>query len=253
MNRNKIQLLENIKALDNSNEKLKEFLPKKNYKNLEKLEISLLYESRYRASIGGFPEVEILPALLDNSLKTKIPITLFGLTDYFGSYVASFQVLPLINPWGNNQITRLIVKFSNTVNYNYEKRGQLINIYQSSLNGGADIYTYYSNIYCNSVAYGTLLNNLSDSIYLIKSIKVVFNNANITQLDNPLLFSKQNINGKLITDSIDLKTFVLPSSFNQTIVDIPLNIILDKNLMINQYIEFDCTNIQYIFTLIKIK
>ncbi len=247
MKRSRVQLLENIQALDSEDPKLKDFLPKKNYKNLEKLELSLNF-----FSLVAINNVISNPNLLPINLQTKFPLTLFGLTDYFSSYFTSLNIiLPLIPLWRTP--ANGIHPFNGNFNFNgiVMRFGDLVR--NATNNDGFNNYDFCLNIRNNSIGYGTILNNLADNVYLIENIKIVFNNANITQLENPLLFSKQSINGKIITDSIDLRMYVLPSSFQQTIVDIPLNIILDKNLMINQYVEFDCQNIQYIFTLLKIK
>lgn len=249
MKQSKIQLLENIKALDSSNEKLKEFLPKKNYKNLEKLELSLICNQHIEDDFG-----QLLPNLLPLPLQTRVPLTIFSLTDYYSLWrVCSNTILPsrflwLLNAQGIFGVNGII----GLIFYPLPNNGDFIRTFRQNIGGVG--YQIGLNMFSNfTIGYGTILNNLSDSVYIIQNIKIIFRGLSNLQLENPLLFSKQNIKGKIVTDSIDLRTYVLPSSYQQTVVDIPLNIILDKNLMINQYIEFDCQNIQYIFTLLKIK
>jgi hypothetical protein len=189
--------------------------------------------------------------LLPTQAQVKTPLTLFSLTDYFSSFFTSLKyVTPLINPFNN--ATNGISGFNDIITYLNAENGDYYRQFTGLVgvtNVGIDSILTTS----NQIGYGTILNNLSDTQYLIESVRIQVPTTNINQFDNGLLISKLKINGKINVDTINIRTYVTPQDFNTSIAVVPLNIILDKNLMINQYINYDCQNVQYQFKLKKIK
>ena len=201
----------------------------------------------------------ILPAALPAAAQNRIPIYLFGLTDFWGSYNNMVDNVPVIAPWirprfaaigvppfGIYGTTTGLIGGAPPVTENFCDFGDMIQTYFVWPNCAAAI------IHCNNVAYGTFLNNFSsDTIYLSK-IRFFIPLANINQLDNPITFSYQSQFGARATDSIDLKLYGLPTNMQANIIDLPVNMPVDKNFSMGFYQNFDCTDISMILFIEKV-
>ncbi len=231
--------------------KLRNFQPKKTYPILEKLEISLNFEMVFEGMSGN-----ILPNNLPAELKTFIPLSIFGYVDYFSAFYASDNFI-LTNKQPYNLVSQGIYGFNNSNVF----FGNLLKVSNgdyykelSAYDSNSDFYSNFSILTTtNQIGYGSILNSLTDSIYIIKSLKIRVPDINTDMFDFPIYFSKLRLDGKIETDSINLRTYVKPNDYNTSIVDIPLNIMLDKNLIINHPIKYDCQKVEYIFQLYKVK
>jgi hypothetical protein len=225
-------------------DRLSEHRPPPNYRVLDKLEITLKVISFFQ--ING---INSTPALLPTGLQTRFPVTLWGLTDYFSGYLSSVvYIAPPIPQWTFSTVG--INGFNN--NFSFTQNGDMVKQFFVRI-GVTDYNGYFIITSSNQIGYGTILNNLSDTKYLIESVRIQVPDVNLNQYDNPLMISKMKINGKVNTDTVNIRTYVKPSDFQTMISEIPLNLMLDKNLIINQYVNYDCQNITYNFKLKKIK
>lgn len=223
---------------------------------LTKAEIRLQVSLRYYNP--GVPAV-ILPAALPPAMQTRLPVMLFGLTDFWGSYNSMNDQLPPIDPWIKPRLgflgTAPIGIYGMTADFS--GAGLAITNNWCDWGDGLQSYFFFPNwagviIHCNNVAYGTMLNNFTSDIIYLTKIRFFVPLANINQLDNPIIFSYQSQFGAKAIDSIDLKMYGLPTNMQPNIIDLPVNMPVDKNFSMGFYQNFDCTDISMILFIEKV-
>lgn len=246
------EFLKEYKNGKNQTESLKEFKPKGKIKTGERLELSLLAILYY---IDTGVEAEVNYSNIPTKLKTFLPLTIYGLTDFFGAYYTTENfILQTVNPWvmfargvvGFDIFDSVIHYYSGVRNYN---NGTFLKMIKSD--PATETLCFLSLETTNQNGYGTILNSLSDTSYIIDSLRIEV--TTLETLNTPLIFSKVDIDGKILSDTLDLKTFITPDTFNTKIANIPLGILLDKNLIINHNLPYNSQKVTYTFSLTKIK
>jgi hypothetical protein len=219
---------------------------------LTKTEITLNITTTFVIN-GGL--IVIPPAALPPVLQTQVPVFLFGLTDYYAGFKRMFNVIPLINPW--------IVQFPGAIgvppvgifgfNMQYSlnpniQLGDLVIWLNSPVGFSCEI-----DIHCDNVAYGTFLNSFVSDLITIDTIRYIVPIAFINQFINPLKFGYQNLFGKLFVDSVDPRMYITSADFQQQIADIPINLPIDKAVMLGTYLNYDCQNVSMILFVKKVE
>lgn len=223
---------------------------------LTKAEVRLQVSLRYYNP--GAPAV-VLPAALPAAMQTRLPVYLFGLTDSWGSYNNLVSLLPPFAPWNKPRYGVNDCSPAGIWGQTSEFSGGALAITGDWCDWGDGLQSYFNFpnyagviIHCNNVAYGTFLNNFtSDTIYLSK-IRFFIPLANINQLDNPIFFSYQSQFGSKAIDSIDLKMYGLSTNMQPNIIDLPVNMPVDKNFSMGFYQNFDCTDLSMILFIEKV-
>ena len=258
-----------IKKVDNEDE------PLKNVKNsmgslsqivgnpLFKAEISLNIDVFFYDALGA---VIIAPAALPLALQTSLPVTLFGLTDFFGAFNKSRLIVPLQNGWILSGIGLAPFGIApvdiGIAGYNFSFA--LFPPFLLPVMNNGDLYLFYSDnglhqfnaivrVQCNAVSYGTFLHSFSSDLITVNQIRYIVPVANINQFINPLVFGYQTLFGKLSTDSVDPRNYQLPTDFQNQISDIPIKFPIDKNLMLCTNIDIFCQFITMTFFVNKVE
>jgi hypothetical protein len=209
-----------------------------------KAEISVRVTKIY-FDVGG---VVILPAALPANERNKIPFYVWGLNDYHSSFPVIRTLVPITDPW--TWIGTLIYTNFNAVFVNAGAvNGDLVSIYTNFATGD-DCFVV---VHCNNVAYGTLLNSFESELISISNFRYFVNAANINQFINPITFAYQTLFGKVSSDSVDPRMYVLPTEPQQNIADIATAFPIDKNLMTGSLMEFDCQTLNFIFFAEKVE
>ena len=196
----------------------------------------------------------IPPSALPANLQTKLPLYVFGLTDYYAGYpkmrnvVAPFSPWIIANPIANEPIGIFGFNVFYSTNPNIQI-GDLVMWYEGTLHG---IYAEVD-IHCDNVAYGTFLNSFVSDLITIDTIRYIVPIANINQFINPLKFGYQNLFGKLFVDSVDPRMYITSADFQQQIADIPISLPIDKAVLLGSYLEFDCQNVSMILFVKKVE
>jgi hypothetical protein len=125
--------------------------------------------------------------------------------------------------------------------------------YQGTVTIAGQVYDFVITIHCNNIAYGTFLHGFVSDIVVLNMIRITVPGVNVNQLINNLVFGYQSLFGKLKTDSIDPRTYITSATFQQQIADIPINLPIDKNLILCYYQEFDCQQLNLILSVSKIQ
>jgi hypothetical protein len=214
---------------------------------LSKTEISIRITTLFYDDVIG---AAIPPALLPAQLKLSFPVFLFGLTDYYGFYLKSRTLVPFRDIWKQPQIVP--VQFSTTFLGMAMESGDLILLYQTDPIGGV---TYSCNIliHCSNIAYLTFLNSFVSDLITINVMRMVIPIANITQFLNPLVFGYQTLFGKTNSDSLDPRMYITSRDYQQQIADLPINLPIDKNMMLAFYLEYTCQQVEVILFVNKVE
>lgn len=217
---------------------------------LSKTEIALSITSYiWSVGVGAI----ILPAALPANLQTTVPVCLFGLTDMHGGYLRSFQINPFPGGW---QLAAAVVPVGivnfNAVNlpgwaFGFVQPGDMTFTYVDA----TGLFNIIVVIHCSNVAYGTFLNSFVSDLITISHIRYFV--PNINQFVNPIIFGYQTLFGKVSTDSIDPRLYILGKDPQQAICDIPVNLPIDKNLMIGLQMSVFCQTINWILFVEKVE
>lgn len=222
-----------------------------------KAEISLVITSQFVHQVIAPPAIfPILPVALPANLQTQLPFFLFGLTDFFGCFNKSISLFPvrdwfyvwvgILDQWWFNLLTA-----ANPVNLVI---GDLVMVFEFNVNVPVtDVYLGFISIHCNNVSYGTFLHSFASDIIILNMLRYSVPVANVNQLINPLVFSYQTLFGKFKTDTIDPRTYITNSTFQQQIADIPISLPIDKYLMLDSYLDIFCQRIDLILSVAKIQ
>jgi hypothetical protein len=245
---------------------------------LTKTEIALQISMQFFDATNQLP---ILPINLPANLQKNLGIVLFGLTDFYGGYTKSRNMvqIPIVNGLLGNQNKWVCQESIQLVGGTWQKN---LGIYGDNLsdNGLSNLYNiaatkinyvmgdmliiYNANqgglnylavitIHCNNVAYGTFLNSFVSDLITINTIRLIIPIANLNQYINPLLFGYQTLFGKLFTDSVDPRMYITSTDFQQQICDIPINLPIDKSVLLTFNLNYDCQNISIILFVEKVE
>jgi hypothetical protein len=140
----------------------------------------------------------------------------------------------------------LVQTFNAVIKTNYTNPASVTNAY-------IDIYTAEIIVHCNNVAFGTFLNSFVSDLITINTLRYIVPIANIDQLINPLKFGYQTLFGKTFTDDIDPRQFITSRDFQQQISDIPINLPIDKQVMLGTHIDYNCPKFDMILFVEKVE
>jgi hypothetical protein len=220
---------------------------------LTKTMITLNIENFSTTLVGRFP---------------VLPIYLFGLTDYYSNYVKASIVTPLngmafgvVPAPVNAPFFGIVGKDLSQITANgfagapfIFNRGDLMMGLMNDdwltvgLNTFADI-----RVSCQNVAYGTFLNSFVSDLITISMMRFIVPIANINTYINPIKFTYQDLFGKTTTDSIDPRTYITSTDFQQQICDIPINLPIDKALIMTLGLDFNCPRMSIVLFVEKIE
>jgi hypothetical protein len=232
---------------------------------LTKTEITLNINTFFYGTVAG---LIIAPAALPANIQTSIPTYLFSLTDFYGGFSKSTILNAPINPWVLSSRTFAGAPRSPITIYGYNS-GNLIGdperIIVQPLPG--DLLIYFDDnavapatpvfccirVRCQNVAYGTFLNSFVSDLITLSTLRYVVPIANINQYINPLIFGYQTLFGKVTSDSIDPRMYITSKDFQQQIADIPVNLPIDKAMMLSFQLDVFCQALSIILFVEKIE
>lgn len=201
---------------------------------------------------------------------SKFPVPVFGNNDYAGGFKATFEKMPVLPSSiqllgynivgaGNSGLhieissgldaaqlykTAVSLKSSYSQINGQAKKGDLVFTYLCSeslqngiVKGGAGQYGYTEYFYlvdvvisCNTLAYGSLLNELnSDKLNLSYIRYTLPTEVNLDQFDQDILLIKSGLLGAEIKDQLAPKSFDDGTTYKKNIINIPLTKGIDKH------------------------
>jgi hypothetical protein len=240
---------------------------------LTKTEITLNIRTQF---FDDFTSAPVLPAALPPALQTVVPVFLFGLTDFHGGYLKSkvlskvVQNVLSVNTWnmpgvqvragvqqqsvgifGYNTGDNIAAQFGAFIAGSYQIGDLMMILFSPS--GGASGTWCIITVHCENVAYGTFLNSFVSDLITIDTIRYIVPIASVAQFINPLTFGYQTLFGKFSTDSIDPRMYITNKDFQQQIADIPINLPIDKAMLLNMQISFFCQTFSLVLFVKKVE
>lgn len=184
-----------------------------------------------RANVNYFKNgASIAYAALDASLKIVVPIFIFGNSDFAGAFAKGQATLP--TGWGTPTINT--IGFQGSLSPNV-KLGDIILQYQKVI--GADTYACEVILSCDQVAYSTLLDSISSDRFVLNNIRYTVPTGSETQFSQQIVLLRQSLFGTTNNNYVSPQAYLTPGQYQPNIVDVPLNIGVDKNLLISTYFQ----------------
>lgn len=222
---------------------------------LSKTEIALTISIVY----GNLGVGVVAPVAIPVAAQTRLPVWLFGLTDYYSGYLKMNTLLNPTPAWQRNANLGI----SNVPMGIYGFNFYTADLFMLPFLATGDMVLCFNfaptNIYglviihCNNVAYGTFLNSFVSDLITIDMLRFIVNAVDILQFTNPVIFGTQTLFGKVKTDNIDPRKYIKPTMPQQQISDIPLDLPIDKSLMIGFNMNFDCNPINIVMFVKKVE
>ena len=119
--------------------------------------------------------------------------------------------------------------------------------------GGVPNFLAWVIVHCNNVAYGTFLNSFVSDLITIDTIRYIVPIANVAQFINPITFATQSLFGKVYSDNIDPRLYITSRDFQQQISDLPINLPIDKSLMMATQIDVFCQQLSFVLFVKKVE
>lgn len=223
---------------------------------LTKTEITIQVTSvfRFEGAGGGV----IAPAALPLAAQTSLPFYLFGLTDYYSSFPRALNICAPTPIWdafsfiGGEPAFGIFGFTRNAIVGAIPAQiGDLILSYRYFLAAGS--YSCTIIVHCNNVAYGTFLNSFVSDLITISVMRYIVPIANVNQFINPLVFVTQSLFGKVATDTIDPRMYITSKDFQQQISDIPVNLPIDKNVIVCSQLSVFCQQLSFVLFVEKVE
>jgi hypothetical protein len=202
------------------------------------------YVKFYTLTSGAY--TGIAASALSATLKTKLPVFLFGFNDWRSGYPKMIQTFP-VSVWsysipfiyGKSEVTSLAL--DSTVKADLIA-GDLVIPFTSALPGSGTTSLALVIIRCTQVAFGTLLESLASDRFVLNKIRYVVPDETATSLaqyaQNIGMF-KQSLFGKFDSDYLSPNSYKVPEQQQKNLIDIPLKIGIDKQRALSTYINYD--------------
>jgi hypothetical protein len=198
-------------------------------------------------TLNGGVYTQILPAALNAALKNKLPVFLFGHSDFAAGFAKMQQQYPVVNwvyglpgIYGKDEFTPLA--FDANVKANLQL-GDLIIPFTSPLPGASTTTLALVVVRCTQVAYGALLQSISSDMFVMNMIRYVL--PDLTQLgqySQQLGVYYQSLFGKFDSDTLSPNSYKKPEQLQNGIIDIPLKRGIAKQDALASYIIY--TNVE---------
>jgi hypothetical protein len=234
--------------------------------------INVLVKYYSQATVGT--PVEVAAASIPVAQKTQLPVFLFGQSDFMGNFAKSRQLYTSTS-WN---MADMAISCGGATNkcVDYKPLGHAAGAvdhasglwYNNLINPGDLIFlipmvgwvaaaagttvTAEVRVRCNNVAYITLLDSLSSDLITLNMIRYTVDTSYTSQLNNQLTLIMQSLFGKTATDTIDPTAFVTGGTYNKNIADIPVDLPIDKNLVIATWYNYDTPLLNFTLTAKKI-
>jgi hypothetical protein len=188
----------------------------------------------------------IAASALSATLKTQLPVFLFGWNDFKAGYAKLRQNFP-VNVWaygrpgifGKDSFSEF--GFDATVNGKL-LAGDMVIPFTSALPGAGTTSLALVVIRSTQVAYGTLLESLVSDKFVMNMIRYTLPDetaASLAQYSNNVNLFKMSLFGKFDSDFVSPNSFKKPEQQQKNLIDIPLKRGIDKEKSMGFYLNYD--------------
>jgi len=200
--------------------------------------------SIYYFTVSGGVYTEIAASALAASLKTRLPVFMYGHTDYAAGFPKLEAQYP-VNVWAyGNMFTYGVTPAQDafsvmdaTVKAKLSK-GDVCLPFTATTAGPVNTLGLVV-LHSSQVAYATLLNALSSDMFYTTLIRYTIADALVSQLSNTIGTYDLTLFGKFQSDTINPTAFKQPDQQQAGIVDIPVQQGIDKNQAWAMYVNYD--------------
>lgn len=212
------------------------------------LQLRLLY---FTEALGVY--TSILPAALNAALQNRLPMFVFGNSDYAGGFKNAIGNFPLNGGWtytgnapfiyGKDVARSAFGNLDATAVANLEVGDLVLPI--TATVGGTN-YVCLSVVRCQEVAYGKLLDAINSDVFWINTIRYVINdNTQLAQFDNTIKILTQSLFGLAKQNNISPNSNKVPHQFQNGIIDLPIKKGIDKNQLFGMYVNYTAVSLQW--------
>lgn len=190
----------------------------------------------------------IAPAAVPAVAQTELPVYFLGTNDMYNAYHYARFFAPLNPNW--------FLIGAGFQNYNYNgialdailllqvEDGDYITYFAPTVGG---VVRAMIRIRCENTGYSSLVHGLIKDTIIVNTIRYSTIVASILQFTHPLIFTHISLLGKLASDTIDPRLYILPTNPQQTISDIPVKLPFDNKMILSTQIDFSCQHFNFIF------
>lgn len=187
---------------------------------------------------------------LNAALKNKLPVYIFGQSDFASGFINLRRTFPLTTwihgrpfIYGRDIPSELTLDATVTGTL---QLGDLVIPFTSALPGAGTTTLALAIVRCTQVAYGTLLNALSSDRFVMNMIRYVIPDiTTITQYSNNIGYFTQSLFGKFHGDYTSPNSFKKPEQQQNGLIDIPLKVGIDKQKALAMYVNYDCVELSW--------
>lgn len=187
--------------------------------------------------------VVIAASALPAALKTKIATFLFGNSDFASDFAKSITFKTLTGWSYNATLSKIVGKEAKASSF--AQKGDLELVFDGGTIGGK-VYKAYVVINCPQVAYGTLLDSLSNDKMVLNTIRYKVDTTKTAQFSNQLTIIRQSLLGQTKNDDLDPNAYIGQGAFNANISEIPAKLGIDKYISVATYINYDVQELDFI-------
>jgi hypothetical protein len=203
------------------------------------LKVSIKY-----CTVSGGVFTEIAAAALNATLKTKLPVFMFGHTDQSSGFAKLQSVYP-VNVWnygnmfvyGYNLATTAFGDCDATANAFFTKGDVVLPFYATT--AGPVTTVAFVILSSSNVAYATLLDALSSDMFAVNMVRYTIADALVAQYNNTIGVYDLTLFGKFKSDTVNPLAFKQPDQQQVGIVDITIEQPIDKNIAWALYVNYD--------------
>lgn len=181
------------------------------------------------------------------TLANPLPCFLFGNSDMSGGFARLRQLFPLTG-WGYETAFIYGADSGPTVGVNtldatakaVLRVGDLVQ--PVFLTSGATMYVAFVINRCPQTAYGSLVDALNSDSFQINMIRQTMADsvaASLAQYANQIMPFNLSLFGKFSADQTSPNSFKIPEQQQQNIVDIPMVLMVDKQIALGMYLNYD--------------
>jgi hypothetical protein len=190
---------------------------------------------------------------LDASLKSSLPVYIFGNIDFFANYKQIKNKLTQISGWVYQEEGVYGFDAFSTGGHllSNPQVGDYLICYSKTI--GEINYFAFIKINMPQTPYGSFLQAIGSDTFIINMIRYKVAKTLESQFENQLVILKLSLFGRTTDDTIDPQTYITSGTFQENISDIPAKLPVDKNLVLGTNINYDCQNISLTFTVLSSK
>ena len=203
-----------------------------------------VYIQYYNATDSVFVTPSDLPA----ELQVQQPVYLFGNIDKASFYRNSESKLPLMGGWTIGNTWKIFDQNTKLTQAPLLSKGDLYQAQSKTVWG--KVYHCTTILSCPQTPYGSFLEAISSDTFIINMLRYKVDKTTTDQFQNQLHVMKLSLFGKIQHDTIDPNTYITSGTFQENISDIPLQLKVDKNLILGTYLNYNCISTQLIFTVL---